>query len=103
MRVMLKVHMPVQKGNDLAREGKLGSTIKQILEDLRPEAAYFADDEGKRTGLLFMDIPDSSHVPRIAEPWFLAFDAEVEIHPVMNPQDLADASSYIEEAVKKYH
>ena len=38
----------------------------------------------------------------MAEPWFLAFNAGVEFHPVMIPDDLAKASSAIDKAVKKY-
>jgi hypothetical protein len=45
---------------------------------------------------------DASQIPAIAEPWFLAFNASVEIHPVMIPDDLAKAGSAIENAVKKY-
>jgi hypothetical protein len=45
---------------------------------------------------------DASQIPAIAEPWFLAFDATVEIHPVMVPEDLAKAGEAIEKAVKKY-
>ncbi len=102
MRVMLKVNFPVQKANALAREGKLGSTIQKILAELNPEAAYFIAENGKRGGYLFLDIPDSSHLPRLAEPWFLAFDAEVEMAPVMNVQDLANATAFIEKAAQEY-
>jgi hypothetical protein len=45
---------------------------------------------------------DASQIPAIAEPWFLAFNASVEIHPVMIPDDLAKAGGAIENAVKKY-
>ncbi|MEX0804603.1 MAG: hypothetical protein WD688_15000 [Candidatus Binatia bacterium] len=45
---------------------------------------------------------DASQIPAIAEPWFLAFNASVEIHPVMIPDDLATAGGAIEQAVKKY-
>ena len=38
----------------------------------------------------------------IAEPWFLALDAAVEIHPVMAPADLAKAAPFMDEAAKKY-
>jgi hypothetical protein len=102
MRVMLKLDFPIGKANSLAREGKLGGTIRNILEEIKPESAYFTTVNGKRGGYIFVDIPDSSHIPRIAEPWFLAFDAAIEIYPAMNPQDLANATSFIEEAVRKY-
>jgi hypothetical protein len=45
---------------------------------------------------------DASQIPAIAEPWFLAFNASVEIHPVMIPDDLVKAGGAIENAVKKY-
>jgi hypothetical protein len=45
---------------------------------------------------------DASQIPAIAEPWFLAFNASIEIHPVMVPEDLLKAGPAIEQAVKKY-
>ena len=102
MRILLKVSLPVETANRAAVEGKLGSTIKEILEDLKPEAAYFAEEDGRRTGYIFLNMSDPSQIPRIVEPWFLAFNASVEIHPAMNPEDLAKAASDIERAAKKY-
>jgi hypothetical protein len=34
---------------------------------------------------------DASQIPAVAEPWFLTFNADVEVHPVMLPEDLARA------------
>ena len=102
MRFLLKVNIPVEAGNGAAKAGKLGATIQDILADLKPEAVYFTDDNGQRTGLIFLDMQDASQIPAIAEPWFLAFNAGIEIHPVMIPEDLARAGEAIKEAVKKY-
>jgi len=94
--------MPVEAGNAAARNGSLGKTIQSILADLKPEAAYFLDWDGKRTGIIVFDMQDASQIPAVAEPWFLALNASVEIHPVMTPADLAKAGPGIEAAVKKY-
>jgi hypothetical protein len=102
MRVLLKVNLSTEIANAATKRGKLGSTIQSILEDLKPEAAYFSDDKGQRTGYLFLDIQDNSEIPKIAEPWFLAFGAAVEIHPVMVPKDLAKAAPFIKQAARKY-
>src|SRR6476660_9204441 len=102
MRFLLKVNIPVEAGNAAAKAGKLGATIQSILEDLKPEAVYFTDDHGQRAGFIFLDMQDASQIPAIAEPWFLAFNASIEIQPVMVPEDLARAGSAIEKAVKKY-
>jgi len=69
---------------------------------LKPEAVYFAADNGQRTGFIFLDMKDASQIPAIAEPWFLAFNASIEIQPVMVPKDLAKAGPAIDRAVKKY-
>ena len=102
MRFLVKVNIPVEAGNEAAKAGKLGTTIQSILADLKPEAVYFTDDKGQRTAFLFLDMQDASQIPAIAEPWFLAFNASIEIHPVMVPEDLMRAGSAIEAAVKRY-
>jgi hypothetical protein len=102
MRFMLKVNIPVESGNAAAKAGKLGATIQSILADLKPEAVYFTDSDGQRAGYLFLNLDDASQIPAIAEPWMLAFNAHIELHPVMTPDDLAKASGAIENAVKKF-
>ena len=102
MRIFLKVEIPVETGNSLAKKGKLGETIESILKEQNPEAAYFAETNGNRTGLIFLNLGEASQIPAIAEPWFLAFNAKVEFHPVMTPQDLAKAAPTIEKVAEKY-
>jgi hypothetical protein len=94
--------MPVEPGNAAAKAGTLGSTIQSILSELKPEAAYFTDYDGMRTAFIILDMQDASQIPSIAEPWFIALNAQVEIHAVMVPEDLARAGSAIEEAARKY-
>ncbi len=102
MRFLVKVNIPVEAGNVAAKAAKLGSTIQSILADQKPEAVYFTDDKGQRTAFIFLEMQDASQIPAIAEPWFLAFNAHIEFHPVMVPDDLVRAGGAIETAVKKY-
>jgi hypothetical protein len=102
MRCLLKVAIPVEEGNAAIADGTLGKTIESILNDLKPEAAYFAEDNGARTAFLFFNLENSSQIPAVAEPWFLAFNARVEIHPAMNLADLKNAGPGMESAVRKY-
>ena len=103
MRMLLRVSIPVETGNAAAKAGTLGATIERILADLKPEAAYFyADDNGQRSGSIVFDMTDSSQIPAVAEPWFLAFNAKLSFRPIMNPQDLAAAGPSIAAAVQQY-
>jgi hypothetical protein len=103
MRMLLRVSIPAETGNAAAKAGTLGPTIEGILADLKPEAAYFfADDSGQRSGSIVFDMKDTSQIPAVAEPWFLAFNATVSFRPVMNAQDLAKAGPSIDKAAKRY-
>ena len=103
MRMLLRVSIPVETGNAAAKAGTLGSTVEKILADLKPEAAYFfPDDNGNRSGSIVFDMKNSSQIPAVAEPWFLAFNAKISLRPVMNPQDLAAAVPSINKAGQQY-
>lgn len=102
MRMLLKVSIPTEAGNDLVKGGKLGSTIQSILADMKPEAAYFVELDGVRTGLIFVDLKEPSDLPKVAEPCFLALGATLTVRPAMTLEDLAKAAPHIEAAAKKY-
>lgn len=102
MRFMVKVLWDVEKGNELARNGTLGKTAQSILEELKPEAAYFVAEGGRRSAVLFVNMEDASQIPAVAEPWFLAVNATVEFQPAMLMEDLQRAGASIERAVKKF-
>ncbi len=102
MRMLMKFEFPVQKGNDMARAGTMAKTIRAILEQQKPECAYFMAEHGQRGGFLVIDVADPSQIPAFAEPWFLALDASVQFVPVMRPEDLAKAEPAIEAAAEKF-
>ena len=100
MRMMMKVTIPIEAGNAAVRNGSLGTTMQKILADLKTEAAYFAEDNGQRTGYIFFEMKESSQLPAIAEPWFLAFNASLTVRPAMTAEDLAKGMPGMERAVQ---
>jgi hypothetical protein len=101
MRFLFKISFPVEAGNQAAKKDGF-KAIQSILEQQKPEAAYFVAENGKRTAILVMDMKDASDLPRIAEPWFLALNAAIEVTPAMIPADLQKAGPAIAEAAKTH-
>ncbi len=88
MRTLLKFTIPAARGNQAILDGALEPVIRNLLDTLKPEAAYFLALEGKRAGLIVFDLPEPSQVFHLAEHLFQELDAEVEFYPVMNQEDL---------------
>jgi hypothetical protein len=91
MRMMLRWTVPVEKGNETIRDGSLATTLQTLLEELKPEAAYFWPENGERAGMMVFDMADTTQIPQIAEPLFMNLDAAVEFVPVMDADDLKTA------------
>jgi hypothetical protein len=91
MRMIMHVYMPVDAFNAAVRDGTAGAKMQKILAEQKPEAAYFTEYHGQRSGILIVDLKEASEIPKFAEPWFLQFNARVELHPTMTPQDLGAA------------
>jgi hypothetical protein len=101
--MLLRAILPNEPANTMMRNGSFAPTLTKILNNLKPEAAYFiATDNGERCGIIVFDMKDSSELPKVAEPLFLAFNASVTVRPTMTPQDFAAAAPAIEHAVKEF-
>ena len=102
MRFLVKVNIPVEAGNKAVKDGTLGKTIQRILQEQKPETAYFVAENGQRCGYLILNMESASKIPSIAEPWFLAFNAGIEITPAMVVEDLQKAGQDIAASAKSY-
>jgi hypothetical protein len=91
MRMMMHVSFPVEVFNAAVRDGSAGAKMKKILDQLKPEAVYFTDHFGKRSAFVVVHMTENSEIPKFAEPWFLLFNASIEIHAAMTPADLGAA------------
>ena len=89
--MLMQVKFPIEPFNTYVRDGSIGAKMQKIMADLKPEAAYFTAVDGHRGGILVVDMDDPSKIPALAEPWFLVFNAHLEIQPTMTPEDLGRA------------
>jgi len=100
MRLLLTVEFPHEPFNTLVREGKVGQVINRILEEIKPEAAYFTEQEGTRCGIFVINAENPSEIPKFSEPFFLNFEADCKFRIAMRPEDLQAAG--LEELGKKW-
>ena len=100
MQMLLQVRIPHAEFNATVRDGSAEKKIKQILEQTKPEAVYFTEYDGRRGAIMIININDPSEVPKFAEPWFLSFNADVQFHIVMTPEELGRAG--LEKLGKKW-
>ena len=91
MQMLMHVRFPIEPFNTAVREGTAGQKIQRIMEAVKPTAAYFNASGGRRGGILVVNLDDPSDIPRLAEPFFLTFNADVSFEPFMTADDLGRA------------
>jgi hypothetical protein len=102
MKYILKVRIPTESGNLRIKDPQFGAKMKDVLAEVKAEAAYFGVICGNRGGYVIVNIDDASQLPAKAEPFFLWLGADVDFIPVMTLEDLGKAGGSIEAAAKKW-
>ncbi|MSQ26024.1 MAG: hypothetical protein EXR49_07135 [Dehalococcoidia bacterium] len=102
MRFLMKMKMDVEKGNAAIKDPNFGHKMQELLANLKPEAAYFALEDGQRCAYLVINIQNASDMPGKVEPFLLQFNADLSLTLVMTSEDLAKAGPDIAAAVKKW-
>ncbi len=100
MKMLLTVEIPHEPFNSLVRSGKAGEILGRILETIKPEVAYFTEQDGTRGGIFVINVQTPSDVPTFSEPFFLNFQANCKFRILMSPEDLQKAG--LEELGKKW-
>ena len=98
MRMMLKAVMDTAAGNTVIADGSIGQVIGRLVDQLHPEAAYFAPEDGQRCCFMVFDMADAADLPSISEPLFQAANARVTISPCMDLEDLQKGLARLQEA-----
>ena len=93
MRVLVRAIIPTTAGNKMVKDPNFLKTIEDYTKKFNCEAAYFTEVNGNRTMVFVLDLQSPEMIPAIAEPLFQEYEANVEIHPAMNLDDLKKAIS----------
>jgi hypothetical protein len=89
--MLLNVSIPHEPFNAAVKDGTAGQKLGRILDEIKPDAAYFTEKDGQRGAVMVVELSDPSKIPALAEPWFLTFNANVEFRVFMTPDDLQKA------------
>jgi hypothetical protein len=81
--MLLHARFPHEPFNNAVKDGTVGARIKRILDKLKPEAVCFTEHQGRRGAIMVVSLGDPSKIPAFAEPCFLTFHADCELHVVM--------------------
>jgi hypothetical protein len=100
--MMVTFSFDAEGGNAVVRSGKIKEIFGGLVADLKPEAVFLYPVGGQRGGHFIINMTDSSEVGGVAERFWHALSADVEITPVMTPDDLQKAMSGMGEIVKKF-
>ncbi|MER5349771.1 hypothetical protein ABT093_05505 [Kitasatospora sp. NPDC002551] len=93
MRALLEIELDTQTTNRAITDGALAAKFNQIMAGLKPEAAYAFPRHGRRCQIVVVDVPDEASIVRICEPFWLEFNAHIDMHICMDPDDLREGLS----------
>ena len=88
MRMLMKVMFEVEASNRAIKDGSIAKIVEGFAKAFKPEGMWFVAQEGKRCMITVFDLPSTSKIPPLAEPFFAGLGATVEIIPAMDMADL---------------
>jgi hypothetical protein len=85
--MLLTARLDTEIANQAVSDGTMPKLVEGIVEQLKPEAAYFTATDGDRSCFFVFDMKDASGIPAVCEPFFHA-GAKVSLKPAMSGDDL---------------
>jgi len=88
MKFLLRLHMPTESGNKMLQDPNFPKKLESVLNQVKPEAVYFAPIEGERGIYMIVNLPSADMIAGIAEPLWTTFNCKLDLTPVMELSDL---------------
>ena len=102
MKFLAKITLGSEEANTAIRDGSMMEKTQRILGESKPEAVYFATENGRRTEYLVLNIDDPQQMQAVVEPWWLLFNADISLLPIFTLQDLEAMGPAIKDIAKKW-
>ncbi len=90
MRMMLRTQVSAVEGSKAIKSGDMMKAMTAFFEKFKPEAVYFTNYDGMRTGFCVFEMNSPHEMPLIAEPLF-DLGYTVQFAPCMTPDDFGKA------------
>jgi len=91
----VRATVPTTSGNKMVKDPNFLTNIENYIKKFNCEASYFTEIGGNRTMIFVLGLPSRDMVPTILEPLFLDLEANVEVHPAMNFDDVINTISIL--------
>ena len=95
VRFLIRSKVPTEAGNKTVQDPEFIKKLKDYMNKVKPEAAYFMPQGGERSAAFIINIESNDQIPSVVEPLFQWMGANVEVLPVMNFDDLKKGISKI--------
>ncbi|MEV7180335.1 hypothetical protein [Kitasatospora sp. NPDC093679] len=88
MRMLVQASIDTERSNAVVAAGKMPESVEQMLNILKPEAAYFYPLHGRRGFTMVVDVADEAALIPLVEPLWTEMGADVEVVPCLTAQEL---------------
>ena len=85
---MVRAIIPTEAENKMIQDPNFLKNLEDYMSKAKPESAHFFAADGDRTMGFIVNIESNDQIPALLEPLFQGMNAKVEVHPVMNFDDL---------------
>jgi hypothetical protein len=86
--MFMRVKFDVEAANRAIKDGSIAKIIESFAKEFKPEGMWFVSQDGKRCMVAVFDLPSTSKIPPLAEPFFMGLGATIEATPAMDLADL---------------
>jgi hypothetical protein len=89
MKFLVRLHMPTEHGNKMLQDpNAFQKKMESVLNQIKPEAVYFAPIESEGGIYMIVNIPSADMIAGIAEPLWMTFNSKLDFTPLMELSDL---------------